>query len=63
VHRAAHGQIAERLIEVHPDLVEAILGAGEMSPSGAVVLHRGVGDERDPAIRTHSLHRYRRLDE
>jgi class 3 adenylate cyclase len=52
VHRAAHGQIAERLIEVQPDLVEAILGAGEMSPSGAVVLHRSAGDERDPAIRT-----------
>ena len=52
VHREAHGQIAERVIEVQPELVEAFLGGGEPSPSGAVVRPGGAGDERDPAIRT-----------
>ena len=52
VHREAHGQIAERLIEVQPELVEAFLGGSETSPSGAVVLPGGAGNERDPAIRT-----------
>ena len=52
VHREAHGQIAERLIEVQPELVEAFLGEGETSPSGAVVLRGGAGSERDSAIRT-----------
>ena len=52
VHRQAHGQIAERIIEADPELVEAFLGAGEADPSGAVLAPSGVGNERDPAIRT-----------
>jgi class 3 adenylate cyclase len=52
VHREAHGQIAERIIEVQPELVEAFLGAGEMNPAGAVVAPGGAGNTRDPAIRT-----------
>ena len=32
VHREAHGRIAERLIEVQPELVEAFLGGSETSP-------------------------------
>lgn len=52
VHREAHGQIAERIIEVEPALVEAFLGAGETDPSGAVLAPSGAGNERDPAIRT-----------
>jgi class 3 adenylate cyclase len=52
VHREAHGQIEERLIEVQPELVEAFLGGSETGPSGAVVLPGGGGNERDPAIRT-----------
>jgi class 3 adenylate cyclase len=52
VHREAHGQTAERIIEVEPALVEALLGAGEVDPSGAVLVPRGAGNERDPAIRT-----------
>ena len=52
VHREAHGQVAERIIEVHPELVEAFLGGGETAPSGAV-FSPGVGvKERDSAIRT-----------
>ncbi len=52
VHREAHGQTAERIIEVEPALVEALLGAGEIDPSGAVLVPSGAGNERDPAIRT-----------
>jgi class 3 adenylate cyclase len=52
VHREAHGQIAERIIEVQPELVEAFLGGGETGPSGAVLRPGGAVNERDPAIRT-----------
>lgn len=52
VHREAHGQMAERIIEVQPELVEAFLGGGEASQSGAVLRPGGAGNERDPAIRT-----------
>src|SRR5580704_4522646 len=52
VHREAHGQTAERIIEVEPALVEALLGAGEIDPSGAVLVSSGAGNERDAAIRT-----------
>jgi len=51
VHREAHGLIAERIIEVEPELVEGFLGGGDVNPAGAVVLG-GAGNERDPAIRT-----------
>jgi class 3 adenylate cyclase len=52
VHREAHGQIAERIIEVQPEVVQAFLGGGDTSPSGAVLRPGGAGNERDPAIRT-----------
>lgn len=52
VHREAHGQIAERIIEVEPELAEAFLGAGETGPSGGVLVPGGAGSEHDPAIRT-----------
>lgn len=52
VHREAHGQLAERIIEVQPELVEAFLGGGETGPTGAVFSPGGAGSERDPAIRT-----------
>ncbi len=52
VHREAHGQIAERIIQVEPELVEAFLGGGKTDPSGAMLTPGGAGNERDPAIRT-----------
>ena len=52
VHREAHGQIAEKIIEVQPELVEAFLGGGETSPAGAELRPGGAGNDRDPAIRT-----------
>jgi class 3 adenylate cyclase len=52
VHREAHGLVAEKIIEVEPELVEAFLGNGRVNPAGAVVVPGGSDDERDPGIRT-----------
>ncbi len=52
VHREAHGLVAEKIIEVEPELVEGFLGGGEANPSGAVLIPGGAGNERDPGIRT-----------
>jgi len=52
VHREAHGQIAQRILEVQPEFAEAFLGGGETDPSGAVLASSGAGNERDSAIRT-----------
>lgn len=52
VHREAHGLVAERIIEVEPDLAEGFLGGGETLSSGAVLVPGGTGTERDPGIRT-----------
>lgn len=52
VHREAHGLVAERIIEVEPDLAEGFLGGGEVNPAGAVLLSGGRGNEPDPGIRT-----------
>ncbi len=52
VHRNAHGQMAEKIIEVQPELVDAFLGGGETGPSGAALSAGDVGKERDSAIRT-----------
>ena len=52
VHREAHGMVAEKIIEVAPDIAEAFLGGGEVHPSGAALIPGGVADARDPGIRT-----------
>ena len=46
------GRPQREFIEVEPALVEALLGGGEIDPSGAVLVPSGAGNERDPAIRT-----------
>lgn len=52
VHRQAHGAVADRIIEVTPELAEAFLGEAETDASGAAVLP-GVGSgERDSGIRS-----------
>src|SRR4051812_6757971 len=51
VHREAHGFLADKLVEVQPEVVEAFLGAGETNANGAVVLP-AEGEAWDPAIRT-----------
>jgi len=50
VHREAHGMMAEKIIEVEPELAEAILGRVETDSAGAAVLPGA--DARDPGIRT-----------
>src|SRR5881409_2602010 len=52
VHREAHGLLAEKIIEVEPDVAEVFLGGTETNPVGAVLLAGGVANERDPGIRT-----------
>ena len=52
VHREAHGLIAEKIIEVEPDVAEIFLGGAETNDAGAVLIPGGAADERDPGIRT-----------
>ena len=52
VHREAHGFVAEKIIEVEPDLAEGFLGGGGVNSAGAVLLPGGTPDARDPGIRT-----------
>jgi class 3 adenylate cyclase len=50
VHQEAHGIVAEKLIEVQPELAEGFLGGGEIDSAGGVFLP---GKEaRDSGIRT-----------
>jgi len=52
VHREAHGLVAEKIIQVQPELAEGFFGAAETNAAGAVVVPGGGADERDPGIRT-----------
>ena len=52
VHRQAHGLVADKVIEVQPELVEGFLGSGDVNSAGAVVLPGAGADARDPGIRT-----------
>jgi len=52
VHREAHGLLAEKIIEVEPDVAEVFLGGTETNSVGAVLLPAGGADARDPGIRT-----------
>jgi len=52
VHREAHGMVAEKIIEVSPDLAEGFLGGVETNAAGAVVMPSGGAEARDPGIRT-----------
>ena len=52
VHREAHGLMAEKIIEVEPDVAEVFLGGTETNNVGAVLLPGGGADARDPGIRT-----------
>src|ERR1700759_4116080 len=52
VHREAHGCMAEKIIEVDPDLADGFLGGGGTNAEEAAVF-AGLGSEvRDPGIRT-----------
>jgi class 3 adenylate cyclase len=52
VHREAHGFVADKILEVQPEVVEAFLGPGETNPGGAVMLPGNPTEARDPGIRT-----------
>lgn len=51
VHREAHGLMAEKIIEVDPDMADGILGPGVVNTAGAVLLPDQM-DRRDSGIRT-----------
>jgi class 3 adenylate cyclase len=52
VHREAHGMMAEKIIEIQPEVAEGFLGNPETNDAGAAVLPGGGADARDPGIRT-----------
>jgi class 3 adenylate cyclase len=52
VHREAHGMLAEKIIEIEPELAEGFLGGVDTNAAGAVILRGGGADARDPGIRT-----------
>lgn len=51
VHRKAHGMVADKVIEIQPELAEGFLGGVEVNQAGAALVP-GATDERDPGIRT-----------
>ena len=51
VHREAHGFVADKIIEVQPELAEAFLGGGKVV-KGAVMLQEKGSDKIDAAVRT-----------
>ncbi len=52
VHREAHGQLAEKIIQVEPEVADLFLGGSEVNEAGAVLLPGGAAAARDPGIRT-----------
>ena len=51
VHREAHGMVADKVIEIQPELAEGFLGGVEVNEAGAALVS-GATNERDPGIRT-----------
>jgi class 3 adenylate cyclase len=51
VHREAHGMVADKVIEIQPELAEGFLGGVEVNEVGAALVP-GATNERDPGIRT-----------
>lgn len=52
VHQEAHGLVAEKLIEVDPDLVDSFLGGGEINDAGAALVPGTRTGEYDTAVRS-----------
>jgi class 3 adenylate cyclase len=52
VHREAHGLVAQKIIEVDPEVADGFLGGGDTNPAGAALMPGGSAAVRDPAIRT-----------
>ena len=51
VHRDAHGLLAEKIIEVDPDMADGLLGPGVVNSCGAVLIPDQM-DKRDSGVRT-----------
>ena len=51
VHRQAHGMVADKIIEIQPELAEGFLGGVEVNEAGAALVPDAT-NERDPGIRT-----------
>ena len=52
VHRQAHGMVAEKIIQVEPEVADLFLGGTEFNAAGAALLPGGAPDARDTGIRT-----------
>jgi class 3 adenylate cyclase len=52
VHREAHGLVAEKVIQVEPEVADLFMGGSEVNAAGAVMFPGGSADDRDPGIRT-----------
>jgi class 3 adenylate cyclase len=52
VHREAHGLVAEKIIEVSPEIAEGFLGESQVNSAGAAIVPGGSEQQRDPGIRT-----------
>jgi class 3 adenylate cyclase len=52
VHREAHGLVAEKIIQVEPDVADLFFGGTEVNAAGAVMLPGAEADARDSGIRT-----------
>lgn len=52
VHQEAHGLLAEKLIQVEPEMADLFMGSGEINTAGAALLPGAASDGRDPGIRT-----------
>jgi class 3 adenylate cyclase len=52
VHREAHGLVAEKVIQVEPEVADLFMGGSEVNPGGAAIFPGGSADDRDPGIRT-----------
>ena len=51
VHARSHGLLAERIIEVDPDMAEGLLGDGRVNEAGAVLMPNS-DDNRDTGMRS-----------
>ena len=66
VHREAHGQVADKIIQVEPEVADLFLGGSEVNTEGAALLpgggyrvRWGAPADRNPDC---AVYRYRRLD-
>ena len=52
VHQEAHGLVANKIIEVDPEIAEGFMGGTEINTAGAAVLSGPAGMERDTGVRS-----------